>query len=89
MVLQLPGNVTPRDEKAEAQERASGLTQGDQQTLPELHWKSWSTRQELLLGPTMLRLRLNTLIQFFMVFISDSTQNVEERAQVFLIWYIP
>lgn len=56
VVLQPPGNVTPQDEKAEAQERASGLTQGDQQTLPELHWKSWSTRQELLLGPTMLRL---------------------------------
>lgn len=39
MVPQPPGNVTPRAEKAEAQERASGLTQGDQQTVPEPYWK--------------------------------------------------
>lgn len=37
---QPPGNVIPWVEKAEAQERASGLPQGDQQTVPERDGKS-------------------------------------------------
>lgn len=39
MVHQSPGTVTPWAEKAEAQQRARGLTQGDQETVPDLYLK--------------------------------------------------